>query len=142
MAALEVRAASPEDARAISELLLEFNGEALEPQDLARRMAEAGEFEIALLGLWQNRVAGILVLRVVPTLSGAADWAEITELYVRPAARRHGLGSSLLRAALERARGHGCGEVHLLVDPDNAGAIAFYESAGFARDSFDMVRQL
>ncbi len=142
MTSIQVRAAGPGDARAISELLFEFNGEALEPEDLERRMAEVGELETALLGLWQGRAAGILVLRVVPTLSGAADWAEITELYVHPAARRKGLGSLLVREAVERARARGCAEVHLLVDPENAGAIAFYDSAGFVRDSYDMMLAL
>ena len=36
-----VRAAVPEDAAAISALLYDFNGEALQPEALCRRMAEA-----------------------------------------------------------------------------------------------------
>lgn len=63
-------------------------------------------------------------------------------LYVRPTARRRGVGGHLLQAAVGRARAAGCRKVHLLVDPDNAGATAFYEPAGFTCDSFDMVLRL
>ena len=68
-----VRAAGPADAPAVAELLIEFNGEGLPAEALARRMEEVGGLETALLGEWDGEAAGLLVLRTVPTMSGADD---------------------------------------------------------------------
>ncbi|MGH3024072.1 MAG: GNAT family N-acetyltransferase [Gaiellaceae bacterium] len=47
-------------------------------------------------------------------------------------ARGRGVGTSLLRALLERARGAGFRAISLSVEPDNP-AVRLYERAGFAR---------
>jgi len=135
-----VRAAGPTDATAVAELLAEFNGEGLPANALARRMAEVQGLETAFLGEWDGEVAGILVLRIVPTLSGADPWAEITEMYVRPQFRRNGLGRALVEAALDCGRQRGCHEFHLLVDRSNVTAQAFYIALGFQVDSWEMRR--
>jgi ribosomal protein S18 acetylase RimI-like enzyme len=137
-----VRVAGAEHAPAISDLLYQFNGEALNPDELARRMEEAQDLEIAFLGQLDGVVAGILVLRTGPTLSGAEDWAAITELFVQPAFRRRGLGRAMVEAAVEYSQSQGCNEIHLLVDPANEGALAFYETVGFRQDAWDMRRRI
>ena len=48
-----------------------------------------------------------------------------------PNARGKGVGSALLEALLERARGEGYPSVSLSVDRLNRGAIALYEQHGF-----------
>jgi hypothetical protein len=68
------------DAAAISELLYEFNGEALPPDQLAGRMAQVRDLETAFLGEADGVLAGLLILRTAPTLSTAEDWTEITEM--------------------------------------------------------------
>lgn len=119
---------------------MEFNGEGLSPEALAQRMKEAQGLETAFLGEWEGEAAGLLVLRIVPTLSGADDWAEITEMYVRPRFHRKGIGRALMEAALARGRQRGCREFHLLVDPSNMAAQAFYGKLGFQVDSWEMRR--
>jgi ribosomal protein S18 acetylase RimI-like enzyme len=136
------RVATPADAATISSLLLEFNQEALSPEDLGQRMEQAQGLETVFLGELDGRMAGLLVLRTAPTLASAQDWAEITELYVQPASRRRGVGTALIDAALAHARHRGCTEVHLLVDPKNTPALSFYQAVGFHRDSWDMVQKL
>ena len=135
---LVVRIAGPEDASTVLDLLYEFNGEALPPDALARRMEQAKALEAVFLCQRDGVVAGLLALRTVPTLSAAQDWAEITELYVRPSFRRMGVGRALVRAAVEYSRIRGCTDIHLLVDPSNAVAHSFYEDLGFRRDSWEM----
>ena len=135
-----VRAAGPADAPAVAELLIEFNGEGLSPEALAQRMEEVRGLETAFLGEWEGEAAGLLVLRTAPTLSGADDWAEITEMYVRPQFRRKGIGRALMEAALDYGRLRGCREFHLLVDPSNVTAQAFYAVFGFQVDSWEMRR--
>jgi ribosomal protein S18 acetylase RimI-like enzyme len=137
-----VRAAGPAVAPAVAELLVEFNGEGVSPEALARRMAEVQGLETAFLGERDGKAAGLLVLRIVPTLSGADDWAEITEIYVRPQFRRRGIGRALVEAALDYGRRRGCREFHLLVDPSNEAGQAFYADLGFQVDSWEMRRDV
>lgn len=130
-----VRRAGAVDAAAISALLLEFNGEALASEVLGQRMAAAEGSETVFLAEQATKPVGLLMLRIVPTLSGPQDWTEITEMYVSEAARRQGVGRALVETALDYARGQGCTEVHLLVDPGNKPTLAFYRALGFWQDS-------
>jgi ribosomal protein S18 acetylase RimI-like enzyme len=139
---ITIRAAGPDDAPAVAELLDEFNGEGLPPEILARRMAEVQGIETAFLGEWDGQVAGLLVLRIVPTLSDVDPWAEITEMFVRPQFRRRGIGRALMEVALAHGHGRGCREFHLLVDPSNYAGQAFYAALGFQVDSWEMRRNI
>ncbi len=56
--------------------------------------------------------------------------AEITELYVRPAARRRDLGRRLLRAVVDDLERRGAQFVSVEVGVDNAAARTLYERAG------------
>jgi ribosomal protein S18 acetylase RimI-like enzyme len=105
-------------------------------------MEAARGLETAFLGALDGQLTGLLVLRTGPTLSDAKDWAEITELYVRPDGRRRGIGRSLVEAAIRYARSRNCTEIRLLVDPENAVALSFYRTVGFSRDSWEMRRGL
>jgi ribosomal protein S18 acetylase RimI-like enzyme len=59
---------------------------------------------------------------------------EVMAIYVHPAAWGQGVGSALLRQALDWLRSHGFAEVSLWVIDGNRQAIEFYERFGFARD--------
>jgi ribosomal protein S18 acetylase RimI-like enzyme len=133
-----VRIANITDAPAIADLLYEFNGEALSPDELGQRLEEAKAPETVFLGDLDGSLSGLLVLRTGPTVSPVEHWAEITELYVRSASRRRGVGTALVREALAYAQDRGCTEVHLLADPGNTVALSFYRAAGFRRDSWNM----
>jgi ribosomal protein S18 acetylase RimI-like enzyme len=137
-----VRTAGPADAHAICYLLLAFNDAALSPQTLAERLVEAEDLETVFLAELDSSLAGLLVLRTSPTISGPNDWAEITELYVQPTARRKGVGTALAKVAIASARERGCVNIHLLVNPANEPAIAFYETLGFHRGSWEMRRSI
>jgi ribosomal protein S18 acetylase RimI-like enzyme len=139
---LAVQIAEPADVPAIHELLYEFNGAALPAEELKRRMEHAPTLETVFLGKVGGKMGGLLVLRIVPALSDPEDWCEITEMYVRPPFRRKGLGTALVQAALEYGRGRACKEAHLLVDPLNQGALAFYQAIGFRHDSCEMRRDI
>jgi GNAT superfamily N-acetyltransferase len=56
----------------------------------------------------------------------------LEDLYVEEAARRHGLGAALVKAAVERARERGCGRIELDANEANAPAMALYERLGFS----------
>lgn len=62
-----------------------------------------------------------------------ADEAELLTLAVDPEHRRKGLATTLLEQGQTRAQVRGAVSLFLEVAADNAGAIALYEKAGFAR---------
>ena len=61
----------------------------------------------------------------------AADEAEILTLAVRPADRRHGLGTGLVSRGVADAVAHGATRLFLEVAEDNKAALALYRGAGF-----------
>jgi ribosomal-protein-alanine N-acetyltransferase len=67
---------------------------------------------------------GILLLRV------AADEAEILTIGVT--ARRRGLGTALMRAAIDKAKTLGASALHLEAAAGNLATLEFYKSLGFA----------
>ena len=78
---------------------------------------------------------GVVVgyVRLVPPtpLPSNAHIRQIQGLVVDRAARRHGVGRALVRAAVDRARAVGARRVTLRVLGHNAPARRLYESAGF-----------
>ncbi len=65
--------------------------------------------------------------------------AELTELYVRPAARGGGVARELLRVVLGQLRELGAEWVTGGVAVDNAAARAFYERVGFKPESLALI---
>jgi GNAT superfamily N-acetyltransferase len=143
---LAVRPAGPADAWAVHALfaaLHEFNA-SLEP-----RFALADGWEPVLteqldrqcetsrgvtLLAWDGDVPVGLAMAAAHTDSTMfrhRRWAELTALYVAPAARGSDIADRLLAAALAWAKSRGDGEVRLYVTAANERARRFYASAGF-----------
>jgi RimJ/RimL family protein N-acetyltransferase len=142
-----LRPARPTDARALSRLFAAvraegrwlvtppsavsepseafFIGEMIREGDGLTLVAEAGDGVVdevvgnVLVSLDRN-----VVSEHIGTLSicVANDWREV------------GVGSALVRAAIDWARDHGLVKLALGVFPDNERAIAVYERAGFVRE--------
>ncbi len=91
---------------------------AWDAKSIATLLAQPG-----VAGLIDPR-GGILILRV------AADEAEILTIGVT--ARRRGLGTALMRAAIEKAKTMGAAVLHLEAAAGNIAAQEFYKSLGFA----------
>ena len=70
--------------------------------------------------------AGFILCRV------AFDEAEVLTLAVDPAARRQGVGATLVEAAAALARAGGAASFFLEVAADNDAALALYAKSGFA----------
>lgn len=63
------------------------------------------------------------------------DTAEVKRLYVRPAARGHGLGRSLMEAVIDAAHEDECETLLLFAVPFTEAAISLYEGLGFEHTS-------
>ena len=145
MAMLTLATATPDDAATVAMLMTALN-ETLGPSgirtttpedvtvtpDQARRRIEAmSASEEVIVALVDDAPAGLLSLRIVPCLSQDVPYAEVTELMVLGAHRRHGVASLLMAQAEFLARQRGCTAVQVRTWHDNEGAQAFYRAAGF-----------
>lgn len=70
-------------------------------------------------------IVGIFPMEAAPSV------AELTSMWVAPAARRHGLGTLLVRGAVDWALSTGCSDVQLWVTRGNDPARSLYSDLGF-----------
>jgi ribosomal protein S18 acetylase RimI-like enzyme len=146
-----IRRAGPDDARAIAEtgvvgwrsayrgLLPDdyLDGMSVETREVAWRQRLESDPD-GLTPAWVGEVAG----RVAGFVSGgpprdddiAPPAAEIYAIYLRPEARRQGLGTALMDTATTHFRGHGAPYLVLWVFEANAAARSFYGALGWVPD--------
>jgi L-amino acid N-acyltransferase YncA len=134
MAEFVVRAAQAGDARAVAEIFAavaeERDGIATEPPvDIDERTAlfarSAGGSFVAVA---RGRIIGMLHVEV--SRYGFGEFAMLVER----GWRGRGVGSALVRAAVDWARGRGLHKVCLEVFAHNAAAIALYRKSGFIEE--------
>jgi ribosomal protein S18 acetylase RimI-like enzyme len=141
VSAIEFRAARRDDLPAIVRLLADDPlGTAREcladplPReyiDAFEAMARQGGNEI-VLAMADGVIAGCLQLTVIPGLSRrGSQRAQIEAVRVDRARRGQGIGESLIKHAIERARAQGCTLVQLTTDKSRADAHRFYTRLGF-----------
>lgn len=78
--------------------------------------------------------AGVCQIRYRWGIWHAATDCWLEDLFVRERARRRGLGSALVEAAVNRARERGCRRIELDVSDANPAGWALYERHGFSAD--------
>ncbi|HZP18340.1 MAG TPA: ribosomal protein S18-alanine N-acetyltransferase [Terriglobales bacterium] len=123
-----VRAATPKDIPAIMALERESASAAHWPHSVYKK-AFAGKAcpRITLVAGGPRRtVHGFVIGRVT------AGECELENIVVSPRHQRHGIGSRLLQALVERARARGAARIFLEVRESNEAARALYERCGFA----------
>lgn len=87
---------------------------------------------LACLVTESGALVGTLQLTMIPGLSrGGALRGQIEAVRVHSAHRSRGLGTPLLRWAVDEARRRGCAIVQLTTDRSRADAHRFYERLGF-----------
>jgi ribosomal protein S18 acetylase RimI-like enzyme len=134
-----VRRAHADEAHSVAQLLHDFNREFDEPTppvaDLEQRIARllrGGDTVILLLGTGPD---GLAVLRFRESSWSSGLECYLTEVYVVPARRGHGLGRALMEAALREARNRGADTMEIGVDEPDLVARHLYESFGFSNRS-------
>lgn len=136
--AIELRAAKPGDEALLLPMMRDFNrGELIELADdvLERALSKLlADPSLGVIWLFESRgeVAGYTVFTFGYDLEFAGRDAIVTELYVKPEHRRHGVAHAALAEIDRAARALGVGAIHLGVRPDNGAAFRLYEGAGFS----------
>jgi GNAT superfamily N-acetyltransferase len=131
--------ASTSDARAIAQLLHDFNYEFDEPtptvETLEQRVTQllrGGDTVVLLIGAGPD---GLAVLRFRDAIWSSGLECYLAELYVIPVRRGNGLGRALMEAALREARESGADTMEIGVDEPDLIARHLYESLGFSNRS-------
>ena len=134
---LRVRPAVPGDGPALIELVTALaDYERLPPPDAGARerlvrdgLGPAPRFEL-LFGELDGRPVGYAIYFFTYSTFLAQPTLYLEDLFVRPEARRHGLGGALLGALAEHAVRAGCGRMEWAALTWNRLAIDFYERLG------------
>jgi GNAT superfamily N-acetyltransferase len=101
------------------------------PEDFAdrlRKAVEAGDVEV-LTARSEYQLLGVALLAYRLNVSAGRLFASVEELYVRPEARRRGVGRALLQAADERCEERGISYVEAQVEGKEAEL--FYAAVGY-----------
>jgi GNAT superfamily N-acetyltransferase len=93
-----------------------------------RRSVQTGDIDV-LAARSEGQMLGVAVLAYRPNIPAGALFASIEDLYVRPEARRQGVGTALLIAANERCTARRISYVEVQVEDEAAGS--FYASLGY-----------
>ena len=79
-----------------------------------------------------GEIVGVLQLTFTPYLTHQGSWrATIEGVRTASSVRGEGMGSQLIRWAIERAKERGCHMVQLTTDKKRDDALRFYERLGF-----------
>ena len=90
----------------------------------------------------QGEIVGMINLLFTISTALGAPVALLEDVVVAPAHRNTGIGSRLVRTAIEAARQRGCRRITLLTDANNTGAQRLYARHGFERSAMTAMRLL
>ena len=137
MADVTLRLAEVPDADTVGGLLRDFNDEfdtaGPTASEFARRFRTllAADDVAVVLADDGRRAVGFALVTLRPTPYYDGSLAQLEELYVVPMLRDQGIGTRILRMAIETARTRGAGEMHINVDEIDEDTRRFYERHGF-----------
>jgi ribosomal protein S18 acetylase RimI-like enzyme len=133
-----VRTAQALDHAALLDLMADFNrAERIEMRReitgpaLRRLLADDSLGRVVVLE--DDGLVGYAVVTWGFDLEFGGRDAFLTEIFVRPEARRSGRGRTLLEGVMSAAKAAGASAIHLGVYPDNHAALSLYRAAGFSR---------
>lgn len=135
---MKVRLAEPSDSVALAEVIATVAQEDLlatePPVDVSARAGTIREgIETGAFAAWVLESDGVVV-GTAGVHKTEVEGVLSLGIAILPAARRSGGGRALMEATLQDARERRAHKVELEVWPQNARALAFYESAGFDRE--------
>ena len=139
---LEIRAAEPSDAPAMSALLSElgFPSPAAVIVDRLKTLSTVGAK--ALVATRGGKVLGLLTLHVTPVLHRPTSVGRLTALVVTESERVKGIGRALVEAAEQVFVARGCELVEVTSNRRLADAHSFYKRLGYEATSLRFKKSL
>ena len=148
-----IEVAGSGDAAVVGRLLAQFNAEFDTPSPTAEQFADrfaallarrdvlvllsASDETSSMTGDTVSGATGFAFVTLRPTPYYDGPLAKLEELFVVPSLRDRGIGTRLLRAALEAVQARGAGEMHINVDEVDTDTRRFYERHGFSNVEAD-----
>ena len=142
MSDARIRRATEDDLDAIVRLLaadgLHADADLGPPLPVAYREAfeaiDRDPAQLLMVAELERRVVGTFQLSFLRhLLDRGGTVAQVEAVFVAEELRAHGLGTELMRWAIDEARRRGCARVQLTSNKARAAAHRFYERLGFAR---------
>ena len=129
---VRVRPARQGDVPALVQLFEQLGYRTDEPTLRAQleHFGRGGAFAL-VAELSTHALAGLATVAVHPRLYSRAPSAQLTALVTDRAARRHGVGRALTRAAADIARDAGCEKLYVRTNRRRQESPPFYRSLGF-----------
>ena len=130
--AIEIRTERPEDSAAIREVHTSAFGGPVEAK-LVLLICERKKALISLVALSHGKVVGHILFSRVTIANSPASFAGVglAPVAVLPDFQKKGIGSNLIREALERCRQAGYDAVVVLGDPNYYSRFGFLRAANF-----------
>jgi len=129
---LAIRRAKLKDVRVLEDLFLQASNSPLERGEILRKVLKDVNSELVVSEFSGEVVGFIHQVFVLDPFHGGLN-SYIVNLFVKESCRNMGIGSQLVRKALENAEKRGVIEVHVDTEEDNVNAIKFYEKHGFRK---------
>lgn len=130
-----VRSAALEDAQALFNLNMAFNGEDISLEYIADSI-RSNDRELVFLAECDGKTVGFCCVQLKKSFCYNVDTAEITEMYVDEKYRRRGIGKTLIEFAEKICKErYNPGKFMLLTGQTNLTAQALYRSCGYEIDS-------
>jgi GNAT superfamily N-acetyltransferase len=129
---LIVRRAEVGDAEELALMNAEFNGVKSLPERFRAMLSTSGATEAIFVALTEQVLVGFVCLQVLRSACYEKPAVEVTELYVRPRARRNGVAGALLQHALQWSSSCGASEAIVRTSAGNATARQAFARSGFA----------
>ena len=129
---VEVRLAGEDDADQLSAMNYEFNGEKISTKYIVDALHTS--HEIVAIASLDDGVAGFACGQLYRSFCYDSLCGEISEMYVREAYRRKGVGSALLLFLEKVLRKRGAESIKVLTGQDNGAALGLYASLGYLKE--------
>lgn len=97
---------------------------------------------LILVARQKNQIVGMVNLLFTVSTALGQRVALLEDLVVAPTQRGNGIGSQLLKQAIETAKLHDCHRITLLTDLANQSAQRFYQNHGFSFSAMIPMRML
>jgi GNAT superfamily N-acetyltransferase len=97
---------------------------------------------LILVARQKNQIVGMVNLLFTVSTALGQRVALLEDLVVAPTQRGNGIGSQLLKQAIETAKLHDCHRITLLTDLANESAQKFYQNHGFSFSAMIPMRML